>query len=387
MKKYSDVVIIGAGASGLMCAALLAGDKNDYTITILEKNTKIGKKLAATGNGRCNFTNLHISTECYYADPNWINKVLDNVSPVEVIEQFAKLGVLHRERDGYVYPHTNQAGTVVRALEQACIQENIRIELDCFVKSFHKKSKKTGFEVVTTKGTILCQILVVATGGRANKETGGDASGYEMVKKLGLFVTPLYPGLTGLICPGRMWKNVAGTRIQGAFSLKIDESIIHGETGEIQIVKDGVSGIPVFQLCRFAAEAIEKQKKVYGIIDFVPSLSVEELDSWMGQHGLQGIVPEKWLSVLEGKTANEIKNYTFTVSDTFGIDRAQVTAGGVALEQVNCSSMEVKDISNLFLLGEVLDVDGICGGYNLHFAWASAILAAQAMKERLKEHK
>lgn len=375
-------MIIGAGASGLMCAGLLAEQANNATVTLLEKNSKIGKKLAATGNGRCNFTNLHMNEDCYYSDTDWIAGVLDRVSPEKVIQQFAKWGVLHRERDGYVYPYTNQAGTVIRSLGQACENGNIEIELECSVKSLHGKTKKRGFEVVTSKGTISCGVLVVATGGSANKESGGDDSGYEMLTKLGLQVTSLYPGLTGLVSPGKWWKSVAGTRIQGVFSLVADGETIPGEKGEIQIVKDGVSGIPVFQLCRFAAEVLARKKKVWGSIDFVPTLSVEQLMTWMEQHGLYGIVPEKWLPVLDGKTAKEIKNFSFPITDTFGIHRAQVTAGGVALEQVDCHTMEVKDMPGMYLLGEVLDVDGKCGGYNLHFAWASAILAAESIQKK-----
>ena len=391
MRAYSDVIIIGAGAAGLFCASLLAQEWSDhekslpFSVLILEKNERIAKKLSATGNGRCNFTNLHISTDCYYGDSDWLEIVLGKVTPQKVIERFAALGVFHRERDGYVYPHTNQAGTVIYALEQACQIEQIRIETGCFVKGIYKKSKKEGFEVVTNEGTISCRVLVMATGSAAGRELGGDTSGYELAQRLRLHVGPVYPGLTGLRCPGKWWKQVAGTRIQGGFSLLVDGEERKGETGEIQIVKDGVSGIPVFQLCRVAAEALEQRKKVQGVIDFVPALSGEELRKWSEKHGIQGLVPEKWISVLETQDSSRLKNYTFDVADTFGLERAQVAAGGVGLEQVDAGSMEVRQIPNLFLLGEVLDVDGKCGGYNLHFAWATAMLAAEAISGRMKD--
>ena len=390
MRTYSDVVIVGAGASGLLCAGLLAKKgigkrkSSSLSITILEKNNRIGKKLSATGNGRCNFTNLHMQTDCYYGGNDWLEVVLGRVTPQKVIDQFAAMGILHRERDGYVYPHTNQAGTVIRALGKACEAERIHIELDCFVKEIYKKSKKEGFEVSTSKGTISCRILVVAAGSAAGKESGGDTSGYELVQRLGLHVGTIYPGLTGLHCPGKWWNRVAGTRIQGRFSLLVDGEEKKGETGEIQIVKDGVSGIPVFQLCRVAAEALEKGKRVQGIIDFVPALSGEELQRWSERHGIQGLVPEKWLSVLEPQDVSMLKNYTFDVTETFGLERAQVAAGGVELSQVDPDSMEVRQVPGLFLLGEILDVDGKCGGYNLHFAWATAMLAADAIAGRME---
>lgn len=390
MKAYSDVIIVGAGAAGLLCAGLLAqvriGNKGSSpcSVTILEKNNRIGKKLSATGNGRCNFTNLHMSSDCYYGDSEWLEVVLGRVTPQKVIDQFAAMGVLHRERDGYVYPHTNQAGTVIRALKQACRAEQIHMELDCLVEGFYRKSKKQGFEVTTSRGTISCRILVVASGSAASKELGGDTSGYEMVQRLGLRVGNIYPGLTGLRCPGKWWKQVAGTRIQGTFSLLVDGEEKRGETGEIQIVKDGVSGIPVFQLSRVAAEALKKRKRVQGVIDFVPALSGEELQKWSEKHGIQGLAPEKWLPVLETRNVSCLKNYTFDVTETFGLERAQVAAGGVELSQVDPDSMEVRQVPNLFLLGEILDVDGKCGGYNLHFAWATAMLAADAIAGRME---
>lgn len=379
-------MIIGAGAAGLLCAALLVEARREQkwsgTITILEKNNKIGKKLSATGNGRCNFTNLHMTEQCFYGEKNWISSVIQEVTPQDVIGVFRKLGVLHREKDGYVYPHTNQAGTVVRSLEQSCRTGMVDIKLECMVKAVHKSKEKSGYEVVTSQGTIFCQVLVMATGSGANSETGGDSFVYELVRKLGLSVTPVYPGLTGLYCGGNWWKQVAGTRVQGSFSLIIDGKEIIGETGEIQIVKDGVSGIPVFQLCRVAEEAVAHGKKVKGVIDFVPHLTQRELEQWRNQYGLNGVVPEKWISVLEDKKTENIKHFEFDILKSFGMKRAQVAAGGVSLKQVDCHTMEAKNDPNLFLLGELLDVDGMCGGYNLHFAWATAMLSAREIQKR-----
>lgn len=384
MRTYSDVIIVGAGASGLLCAGILAQGiiSKKYSsmvrIAILEKNNRIGKKLSATGNGRCNFTNLHMSTDCYYGDKEWLSPILQRITPEHVVELFAGFGVLHRQRDGYVYPHTNQAGTVVRALGEAC--GSIDIELDCFVEEVNRLGDY--FEVVTNKGKAGCRLLVMATGSAAGRETGGDESGYEIIKRLRLHVSDIYAGLTGLCGRGKFWKRVAGTRIQGAFSLFIEDELCGRETGEIQIVKDGVSGIPVFQLCRLAAAALGQGRRVYGEIDFVPTLSDRELLRWVKEKGIQGLVPEKWLPVL-GAENNRLRHFHFEVTDTFGLERAQVAAGGVDVEQIVSDTMEVKEIPNLFVLGELLDVDGKCGGYNLHFAWATAILAAEEIERRL----
>lgn len=379
MKTYSDVVIVGAGASGLLCGALVA--KQGKSVVILEKNGRLGRKLLATGNGRCNFTNKYMESGCYYGKEDWIQAVLEKVTPEDVIRCFTSFGVLHRERDGYVYPHTNQAITVVNGLHRFCQQTGVVIELDCNVQHIRKRENKN-FEIVTNKGKIVSKELVLATGGIAGKESGGTADGYVLAKELGHKISNCYPGLTGLISNGKIWKKVAGTRIQGTFSIMIDGKKQEGESGEIQIVKNGVSGIPVFQLCRVAAKAIAEGKKVEGLIDFVPSMTEEELAEWIALHGKEGVVPAKWLPVLQNSTAKQIKAYRFGIEDTFGMGRAQVTAGGVPLEEVEADTMESKKMRHLYLTGELLHVDGKCGGYNLHFAWSSAILAAAAITKR-----
>ena len=383
MKKYCEVVVVGAGASGLLCGSLLA--KQGIPVTILEKNNRVGKKLSATGNGRCNFTNLHMNSDCYYGNPAWIRQVIGKVSPEEVIRLFMSYGIWHRQKDGYVYPHTNQASTVVELLFRDCIENGVDFKENCLVENIERSQEQ--FLVHTTEGTIFCRSLIIATGGKAGKEAGGDDSGYRLAKMLGHSVTPIYPGLTGLVCKGRFWPQVAGTRVQGCFSLEIEGKKIPGETGEIQIVKNGVSGIPVFQLCRVAAEAMAQGKKVQGVIDFIPTMKREETVEWIRCHGLEGLLPRKWLPVAEqtGDPVSFVRDFHFPVLDTFGIDRAQVTAGGVFVQEVNPTTMESRICESLFLLGEILDVDGKCGGYNLHLAWSTAMIAAGEIAGRIKE--
>lgn len=382
MKEYSKVVLVGAGAAGLLCGSLLA--QQGAEVTILEKNNRVGRKLSATGNGRCNFTNLHMEERCFYGEPAWIQKVLEQVSPQDVIQQFQRYGVWPRQKEGYVYPHTNQAATVVDALNRACQDNGVEIITECQVKNI-VRTEKGDFQVQTTSGKIKCHYLILATGGKAGKESGGDGSGYLLVRSLGHSVSPVYPGLTGLIGKGSFWPRVAGTRVQGRFSLLIDGRRIPGEEGEIQIVKNGVSGIPVFQLSRVAAEALEKGRKVQGELDFVPSMEREAAAEWIGHHGLAGLIPRKWLPIAEkaDDPAAFVKGFLFPVQSTFGIDRAQVTAGGVRVSEVNGETMESLRQKNLFLLGELLDVDGICGGYNLHLAWSTAMLAAREITGRI----
>ena len=382
MRKYSDVVIIGAGASGLLCGGLLG--EAGMSVTVVEKNDRPGKKLSATGNGRCNFTNTNMGVDFYYGDREWIAAVLKKSGPKDVIRQFEEIGVLHRERDGYVYPHTNQAVTVVDSLIAMCRKSRVEILTNCKASGIVPEADGEYFSVRTPDGVIRCRYAVLATGGKANRESGGDGSGYKLAKSLGHHLNPVYPGLTGLKCRGTWWPRAAGTRIEGRFSLLIDGKKTEGEYGEIQTARDGVSGIPVFQLCRLAAAALADGKWVEGVIDFVPPMEEEMLKEWIRRHGLEGLLPTKWVPVFSGRAepARELKNFTFPIVDTYGLERAQISAGGVPTSEVSPETMESRQKKNVFLLGELLDVDGICGGYNLHFAWSSAMAAAGEIAKR-----
>jgi hypothetical protein len=377
MIRYSDVVIAGAGAAGLMAGGLLAS--HGISVTILEKNNRIGKKLAATGNGRCNFTNRDLSADKYYGDRKWIARVLDGIGADEVIGLFEKIGVYHREKDGYVYPYTNQASTVTGALEQFCRTQGVKVILDCKVTGIHTDHGEDDYCLRTPEGEVRCRYAVLALGGKASAELGGDGSGYKLARSLGHSLNRVYPGLTGLICEGDFWHLVAGTRIQGRFSLLIGSKRVEGECGEIQITKDGVSGIPVFQLCRVAAEALAAGQAVQGEIDFVPAMEEERLSEWIQEYGMDGLVQKKWCDYFRRRAGSEkkLKAFRFDVRSTFGMERAQVTAGGIRTEEVNPETMESNIHPRLFLAGEMLDVDGKCGGYNLHFAWACACRTAK----------
>lgn len=382
--EYHEIIIVGAGASGLMCGYLLGRQGRD--VCLLDKNETAGKKLAATGNGRCNFTNRNMSPECYYGDQEYVGQILKRFGPEEAIALFGELGILTREKEGYCYPYNGQAATVRELLVRACQESGVVFSYG--TKAARIIHKKEGvYELRCGGGAIYqCRSLILATGGRANGPLGGDGSGYKLCRSMGHRVTPVYPGLTGLKAGGSEWKQLAGIRMQGKISLYADDMQLGEETGEIQIVKDGISGIPVFQLCRLAAEAMEQGKRVTGKIDFVPQMTRSQLEEWLirhGSRGLSGIVNKKWIPVLtkKEKELNRLsavmKEYKVIVSDTFGLEKAQVTAGGVATEEICVDTMESMLHPDLYLLGELQDVDGICGGYNLHFAWATSAVCSQ----------
>ncbi|MCM1244268.1 MAG: aminoacetone oxidase family FAD-binding enzyme [Roseburia sp.] len=388
--EHHEIIIAGAGAAGLMCAYLLGRQGHD--VLLLEKNASAGRKLLATGNGRCNFTNRHMSPECYYGDRKFIEEILGRFQTEDAIGLFEQLGIYHRERDGYCYPYSGQASTVVELLEKSCREAGVRFLFDTRVSRIvHKKEKngKENYEVACKNNICFsCGRLILATGGKACAELGGDGSGYKLSRSLSHHVTEIFPGLTGLKASGKEWKQLSGVRMQGKVSLYVEGDFIKSEVGEIQIVKDGISGIPVFQLCRLAAGALSAGKEVRCVIDFLPEWEEELVEKWLfiqGEEKLQGLVNQKWVPVIR-KRAKELeeisrllKNYEVVITDTFGLERAQVTAGGVPAEEIDPGTMQSKLHKNLFLLGELIDVDGICGGYNLHFAWGTAYLCAEAI--------
>lgn len=386
--RMYDAVIVGAGASGLMCGYLLG--KKGLRVAILDKNGQAGRKLLATGNGRCNFTNRHLDETCYYGAEEFVKTVIHQVDTDKVVSLFEELGIYHREREGYCYPYSGQASTVVTLLTKACLERQVTIHYDTkVVKILHKN---TGYTVNCKNGKqFQAHRLILACGGKAYESLGGDGSGYKLCRSLSHHITDIYPGLTGLKAEGTEWKELAGVRMQGSVSLNIAEKQIKSERGEIQLVKDGVSGIPVFQLCRLAAEGLDRGASVKLYLDFFPDMEREQLEKWLQQHGigkLVGLVNQKWISVMERKTKMQLpalvqllKQYPVQVIDTFGMEKAQVTAGGVVTDEVDPSTMQSKIHENLYLIGELLDVDGICGGYNLHFAWSTACICASGIFE------
>lgn len=388
MREYCDIVIVGAGASGLMAGALLS--REGFSVTMIDKNDRAAKKLRATGNGRCNFTNLNMKEDCFFGQRDFIKDILEGNTPEDIIKQFESFGVYARQKDGYVYPYSNQAVTVTSALIRQCRQ--CELVLDTKVgKILPPEKDKPWYEVRTTEGIIKCHQVILACGGSAARELGGSSDGYRLARKLGHTVTEIYPALAPLKTKESGWELVAGTRIQGRFSLEISGKVCQGETGEIQITKEGVSGIPVFQLSARAVRALEEGDQVYGVVDFIPPMSQEETKRWIHEHGPEGLLPVKWVEYFEQQkipvTASLLKQYKIRITGGMGMERAQVSCGGVVTEEVSPAVCESLIHKGLFFTGEILDVQGICGGYNLHFAFSCARRAAGEIIRRKKEER
>lgn len=398
------VIVIGAGASGLVAA--ISAAKEGAKVTLIEQNDRVGKKILSTGNGRCNLTNLYMDVSCFHGDDLTIVKeVLSQFDETKTCSFFEELGVFLHDRNGYVYPFSDQASTILDVLRLEVEKMNINLLLSQSVTKISKIKK--GYSVQTTEVSIQGDCVILATGGKASKVLGSDGSGYTLAKSLGHQLSPVVPALVQLIGKNVSLKSLSGVRCQANVSLFVDNELITSDHGELQLTDYGISGIPVFQVSRFAAKAIYERKYVYTEIDFLPQISLEKLQLVLKDrllmHGqknaesyLIGILNKKLIVYLLKEaginiqeTANKVakekwnlfatlcKKYRVEIADTKGFDSAQICAGGVKTTEVNPKTMESLCEHDLYLTGELLDIDGICGGYNLQWAWSTGYIAGK----------
>lgn len=407
MKKEEiqhELLVIGGGAAGMMAAISAARAGADTAI--LEHTDKIGKKLLMTGNGRCNLTNYFQRPDCYRSsDPERAWKVLRSFTERETTDFFQEIGLLTREKAGYVYPYSNQASSVLRVLKAEMYRLHIPVYYRTELIGIQKI--KTGFVCNTTNKNYRSKRLILAAGSKAAAKTGSDGSGYELARKLGHSVLPVLPALVQLTAEEDCFKRLSGIRTEGRITLYIDGKKTAQDTGELQLTEYGISGIPVFQVSRYAAEGILCKSKVSAELDFCPVLSETELEAWIEKQKprksreiLSGIVNDKLAEVLaelselpEKRTellqirhlVRLVKRFPVTVTGTKGFEQCQVCMGGVPLSEIDPATMESVLTEGLYLAGEILDVDGICGGYNLQWAWTSGHLAGASAGNEIRK--
>lgn len=406
-----QVLVIGGGASGMMAAAM-AG-RGGASVVILEKKNRLGKKLLATGNGRCNFTNRIQERNCYRSsDPELLWRMLEQFGWQDCIHWFNEIGILARDRDGYLYPASFQAASVVHALERELRRQKVEIHMEEPVLELALRgdaSAPEGFLVRTEKGKYLAKRVILSAGGLAAPVHGSTGDGYAFAEQLGHQLVPMVPALTSLVLEGGFCKEWSGVRIPGDVSLYDERHrLLCEDSGEIQMVAYGISGIPVFQVSRFAARELAEGRSVNLCLDSMPDHDV----NWLGQElrrrreydeaqsmgdMLEGLLPDKLSGVLLkqaglavkqkaggvsdsglNRLAKVIKGLELSVKAVSGYEKAQVTAGGIRLSEVYPDTMESSRCPGLYLTGEILDVDGICGGYNLQWAWTTGYLAGKA---------
>lgn len=392
--KKRQVVITGAGASGMMAAIMAA--RNGAAVTVLEQNEKPGKKICATGNGKCNFSNLVMPEDAYRGThPEFVKDAFAQFSVKDTVEFFKELGIFPLDRNGYLYPRSNQAQSVVDVLCMEASHLGVKIKTNEQVTAIETAKNGKKFQVLTKGWHYEADALILANGSKASSISGSDGSGYELAKKMGYRIIPVYPALTALKCKGPAFKTWAGVRTEGKVSLFINGKFHKSERGELQLTEYGISGIPVFQISTYAIRAVHEGEKAELRVDFLPELTEEETRELLHARKkacpyknekelLVGLFPEKLSKVLTSQKhlLSAIKEFPLEVQDGMSFSQAQVCSGGVDTSQVNTHTMESKLCRNLYFAGELLDIDGTCGGYNLQWAWSSGAAAGiHAAKE------
>ena len=393
------VGIIGGGASG-MAAALAAAECEQAQVLLFERQARVGRKLQATGNGRCNLTNLHTDAGRYHGEKvEFVKRALERFPVQDTIAWFENLGLYTvAEECGRVYPYSDQANSVVDVLRFGLQRENIQLLLGFEVSRIQKNDD--GFTVEGNDESYFCDKLIIACGGLAGSKLGGSMSGYQLLRSMGHHVTKLRPALVQIRSSWRGCVALKGVRANCHAAIYEGQNLHAQSTGELQFTEFGLSGPVIFEVSR---DVCQSKDNWSCRLDFLPDLSKEQLVSVLkmrrnGQlpteelftgilHNRLGRVLTQAAGIRNGIKIAELRNdqlelaadsakgLEVALTEALGMDHAQVTAGGVCTEEFDSATMESRLIPGLYACGEVLDIDGDCGGYNLQWAWSSGRLA------------
>lgn len=388
----NDTAIIGGGATGLAAAIFAA--RRGKNVLLLERLPRVGKKILSTGNGRCNITNQNIAPTRYHGqDASFAMMALSVFSLSDTASFFESIGLLFTEgENGKLYPKSLQASSVLDLLRLELSRLDVSETVDTFVKDV--KKEKDGFHITAEDGrTFFAKTVILATGGKAAPSMGTDGAGYALAQNFGhTCITPI-PSLVQIKTEPPM-RALKGVKHVGEASLYIDGAHVHSETGEILFTDYGLSGPPIFNLSRYASEGVRQNRKVCISLNLFPDYTPEALFSFLearkkalphltGEAFLFGLLP-KLLGREITKRARDLYDlsgllsaFPLKVTGVMPWANAQVTAGGIATKDVNPETMESRLCPGLYFCGEILDIDGDCGGFNLQWAWSSAYVAAQ----------
>lgn len=418
-----DCIVIGAGPSGLMAA--ITASRNGADVLVIEHRDRPLKKLYATGNGRCNFTNLNIDTDSYRgSDPSFAYRALEIFGREELLDLFHQMGLMTKSIGGYVYPYNEQARAVADVLLLECRRLGIDIRcgedvVDITYDEF--------FSVSTKAHVFKSRKLILAAGGKAGPTHGSDGSINKFVRDLGHNIILQQPALVPLKFGDRRLGSLAGVRVKCGVSLEVDDNTVSSEWGEIIFNKDNISGIPVMQVSRYATEALADGRETALFLDLFPDESTDELFSEL-KIVFRGPTPDDEVrrrDIRRDRTAIEalglclneklagyclseagivagalagncsykklerlaglLKDLRIAVIADAGFDRAQVTAGGVDVSELK-DDMGSRIIPGLYIVGELCDIDGTCGGYNLQWAFTSGYIAGASCVKADDEH-
>ncbi|KPU46239.1 ferredoxin--NADP reductase [Oxobacter pfennigii] len=402
--QNNNILIIGGGASGMIAA--IAAKRAGAFVTILERNQRVGRKILATGNGRCNLTNTYIDVDRYHGKhPEFVYGPLNSFDYDATIDFFEKLGIAHIvEDEGKVFPMSLQASSVLDVLRYEL--EDLGVNVVCEAEAADIK-KKDVFTVTLKDGRVFKgDKVIIAAGGKASPDLGSNGSGYILAEKLGHKIVNPFPALVQLKLSSKYLKQLSGIKFEGAAEILVKDKVIRREEGEILFTEYGISGPPVLQLSRVAAENLLKNDKVYIKVAIIKDMTKEALDGILLKRfqdgsnkplsfNFVGFLNKKLVPVIlkeagiddinkpagsvssqeRKKLASILTDWRFEVTGTNPWHSAQVTAGGVDVCGIDNKTMESKIVPGLYFAGEVVDIDGDCGGYNLQWAWSSGYVA------------
>lgn len=403
--------VIGGGAAGMMAAITAA--RQGAEVTVMESNPRLGKKILSTGNGKCNLGNLKLDeTEYYTGQPERLKDLLRQFDAQDVVSFFQGLGVLLKAKDAYLYPACEQAAVVQDALRYELRSLHVRELLECKAERIRREEAAGQIVVESSQGSFFFDRVIIACGGKAAPKTGSDGSGYLLAQKLGHSLVPVVPALVQLRCKEDYMRSVAGVRADAQISVYQGEKSVAVERGELQLTDYGLSGIPVFQVSRIVNYILREQKEVDIAVDFLPDYSEDAYEQLMVSRSLllkenrnveefftgmlhkklmvmfirlAGLSPLADITVADPRQLKRVyqlcRQWRVHVTGSNSFDHAQVCAGGVPLEEVS-NKLESRKFPGVYFAGEILDVDGKCGGYNLHWAWCSGYVAAMAASGR-----
>lgn len=396
----TNIIIVGAGASGLIASIGYA--KTGKNVTLLEQNNKVGKKILASGNGKCNITNKYITLNRFHSqNPDFVEKVLDGYDFSKVKKFFTSIGLeIVEGKDGQMFPMSLQALSVVEILEYEA--KNLGVEILCSCKVTSIDKKRDGFMLETSQGEKECEKLLLTSGSIAYSQLGGSNSGYAFATKFGHSLVPRHPALVQL-CSQESWvKECSGVKVAGVAKLYINGEYITEKQGDILFTNYGISGLAILDLSREISTRLANFDYCELSLDLIPKLSKEKLTNLLLKRvkqnskkplslWLQGILNKKLISIILeqsrckvrtedalnrkeiNKLVHTIKNLKLSIDDTKGFNGAEISTGGIDTKEVNPYTMESRLVPNLFFAGEILDVDGDRGGFNLHWAWVTGL--------------
>ncbi len=400
------VLVIGGGAAGMM--ASISAKKHGADVILLERNNRVGRKILATGNGRCNYTNINLSIDNYHGkNPKFPYSPLSQFNVYDTIDFFERLGITpYIEENGRVYPMSLQSSSVLDVLRFELEYLGIEVITEAFVTDISKKANK--FSVTLEDGRKFTgDRIILATGGKAAPNTGSDGNGYKLAEKLGHTIEYVFPGLVQLKLEGNFFKKVDGVKIVGVAELYDENMLIRREEGDILFTNYGISGPPILQISRIANKLLYEGKKPELKIVIIKDKNKEELEKYLHyrfsfmpkktiERALIGLINKRLIIPMLKeigvdknkliahiskeeirKISNILTDFRFNIIGSKSWDSAQVTAGGVKTDEINNTTMESKLVKGLYFAGEIVDVDGDCGGFNLQWAWSSGYVAGK----------